>query len=144
MKQLVTEIEINAPASRVWEILTNFEKYPDWNPFILQIQGAMVNNSRLRVLMQMPGKKTMVFKPKVIHVIAKKEFSWLGRILLPGIFDGEHIFSIEQLNENKVRFVQRENFSGLLIPLMWNKLKRDVGSGFNAMNRALKVRAEAE
>ena len=39
MKVIHTEIEINAPASRVWEILTDFGSFPQWNPFIRQVSG---------------------------------------------------------------------------------------------------------
>ncbi len=33
MKEIHTEIEINAPAGKVWRVLTDFPSYPEWNPF---------------------------------------------------------------------------------------------------------------
>ena len=65
-------------------------------------------------------------------------------LLVPGLFDGEHIFSIEPLDENRVRFVQREKFSGLLVPLFARSLERDTKRGFDEMNKALKARVEQE
>ena len=36
-KQIKTSIHINATKEKVWEILMDFEKYPEWNPFIKSI-----------------------------------------------------------------------------------------------------------
>ena len=40
-------------------------------------------------------------------------------------------------------FVQREEFRGLLVPLFSRSLDTDTRRGFEAMNQALKERAEA-
>ena len=71
------------------------------------------------------------------------ELRWLGRLLLPGVFDGEHIFSIEPSSEGGSRFVQRERFSGVLVPLVGGMLRK-TEQGFMAMNEALKQRAEVQ
>ena len=39
MKQLHTQIEIYVSDKRVWELLTDFASYPQWNPFIRHISG---------------------------------------------------------------------------------------------------------
>ena len=57
-------------------------------------------------------------------------------------FDGEHIFTIEPLEAGDVRFVQREIFTGVLVPLFMRWLEKDTRRGFEEMNRALKLRAE--
>ena len=62
---------------------------------------------------------------------------------MPGLFDGEHVFTIEALGENRVRFMQREIFTGVLVPLFARSLDTDTLRGFNEMNQALKGRAEA-
>ena len=59
----------------------------------------------------------MTFRPTVLKVEPNREFRWLGHLLFPGLFDGEHIFTIEPLGEGHVRFTQREVFTGLLVPL---------------------------
>jgi hypothetical protein len=60
-----------------------------------------------------------------------------------GLFDGEHSFTIEPLQENRVRFVQREAFKGLLVPLFARSLDTNTQRGFEQMNRGLKERTEA-
>ena len=86
----------------------------------------------------------MTFKPTVTRVDSGRELRWLGRLLLPGIFDGEHIFEVSFLGEKRTQLTQRETFRGLLVPLLWSSLNTNTRKGFEAMNVALKARAEAE
>jgi hypothetical protein len=143
MKQLHTEIEIEAPAERVWELLTDFASYPEWNPFIRSISGQPTPGERLEVRLEPPGGRGMTFKPKVLNAEPNRELRWLGHLLVPGLFDGEHSFTIQPLEENRVRFVQREAFKGLLVPLFSRSLDTNTQRGFEEMNRALKERTEA-
>lgn len=144
MKELNTEIEINASAERVWAILTDLGQFADWNAFIPEAEGEVKEGERLRVRIEPPGGKGMTFTPTVTLVEPERAFRWLGRLLLPGLFDGEHIYEITPLAEDRVRFVQREEFRGLLVPLFWKSLDTQTRQGFEAMNAALKQRAEAE
>ena len=56
MKILQTEILINAPAEKVWGILMDFEKFPEWNPFILSIEGKQETGAQLQEFQEMRGK----------------------------------------------------------------------------------------
>ena len=71
------------------------------------------------------------------------QLRWLGHLFVPGLFDGEHSFIIQSLEEGRVRFVHRESFRGMLVPLFARSLDNSTLSGFEEMNRALKERAEA-
>jgi hypothetical protein len=142
MRELNTEIEINASAERVWQLLTDFDSYPQWNPFIRSAEGKPEPNSKLSIFVQPSGARGMKFNPTVLKAEPQRELRWLGSLLIRGLFDGEHIFIIEPLAENRVRFVQHEKFSGLLVPLFWRSLDTDTRRGFNEMNVALKERAE--
>jgi len=143
MKQLHTEIEIDASAEQVWELLTDFASYPEWNPFIRSIGGRPAPGERLQARLEPPGGRAMTFKPEVLMAEPNRELRWLGHLLVPGLFDGEHSFTIQPLEDNRVRFVQRETFKGLLVPLFARSLESNTQRGFEAMNHALKERAEA-
>jgi hypothetical protein len=141
--QLHTEIEIDATPERVWAILTDLAAYPQWNPFIKFIHGDMRQGARLEVRIQASGTRGMTFRPVVLVVEKNRELRWLGRLLLPGLFDGEHRFFIQPLAGGKVLFQQSEKFSGVLVGLLRGSLDRDTKRGFAEMNLALKLRAEA-
>ena len=142
MRELRSEIEIAAPAKRVWEILTGFAGFPEWNPFIRRARGNLVEGGRLEILMQPSGARGMTFSPTVLTVEVDRELRWIGHLFVPGLFDGEHIFTIEPLGTDRVHFTQREIFTGLLVPLLSRMLDTDTRRGFEEMNKALKARAE--
>lgn len=142
MKELRSEIEIQASAELVWQLLTDFASFPRWNPFIRQARGNVLVGERLEVIIQPSGASGMTFRPTILKAEPNQELRWLGHLLVSGLFDGEHIFTIEPLGTNRVRFVQREIFTGLLVPLFARGLDTDTRRGFEEMNQALKVRAE--
>ena len=142
MKELRSQIEIEAPAERVWQVLTDFAAYPEWNPFIRRVNGRPEVEEQLVVRMRPSGTRRLTFRPTVMKVEPNRQLRWLGHLLVPGLFDGEHIFEIEELDRERVLFVQREVFKGLLVPLLARTLERDTQRGFEEMNRALRERAE--
>lgn len=142
MHELHTEIEIDAMPERVWHILIDFASYPRWNPFIRYIQGSPEVGRSLKVRIQPSGARGMTFRPTVLAAERPRELRWLGRLLMPGIFDGEHRFVIETMSDRKVRFHQSERFRGILVPLFRRSLDRDTRRGFTEMNTALKRLAE--
>src|SRR5690606_24538713 len=95
MRTIDTCIEIAAPPSRVWEVLMDFQSYPEWNAFITSISGSARVGEKLSVRIQPPGKKGMTFKPTVLVADPQREFRWKGKVLVNGIFDGEHFFRLE-------------------------------------------------
>lgn len=140
--KLETEIEIAAPVDRIWSILVNFSEYPQWNPFIRTIHGMPEVGARLVAHLQPSGTKGMTFRPIVLSAVPGREFHWLGHLWVPGLFDGEHRFSIHPISDAKVMFRQNELFSGVLVPLFKGTLERDTKRGFIEMNQVLKERAE--
>jgi hypothetical protein len=142
VRELRREIEIDAPPERVWAVLTDFAAYPEWNPFIRRISGEVREGARLEVLIEPPGARATTFKPTVRAVQANRELRWLGRLVLPGVFDGEHTLQIEPMDGDRSRFVQSERFSGLLVGLVKGTLAK-TEAGFEQMNVALKARVEA-
>jgi hypothetical protein len=142
MKELHTEIEIQASKERVWQLLTDFAAFPQWNPFIRRVEGEIKVGTKLEAYIQPSGASGMTFKPTVLTAEPNRELRWLGRLFMPGLFDGEHTFTIETLAENRVRFTQSEVFTGLLVPIFAKSLDADTRRGFEEMNQALKSRAE--
>lgn len=138
MQKICTDIEINAPADKVWHFLTDFENFSNWNPFILVKSGKLETGSRLEVQLYLPDSKPVSFRPTVLKVKPLKEFRWKGSMWIRGVFDGEHVFRIEELDRNRVRLIQCERFRGVLAPLILHVMRRDIETGFEKMNRALK------
>jgi hypothetical protein len=142
VRELTSQVDINATAERVWKVLTDFAAYPEWNPFIRHASGELREGARLKVIIQPPGRRATTFRPVVVRYDPGRELRWLGRLLFSGLFDGEHIHRLEWLGEGRTRYQQSERLSGVLVGLLKRQLD-DTQRGFEAMNEALKVRAES-
>jgi hypothetical protein len=143
MFEIVTGIGIDAAPSRVWNVLTDFAGFPDWNPFVRYVEGVPRVGEKLRVTVLPPGGRQMTFTPTIITLDTTRELRWLGRVGFRGIFDGEHYFRIEPHGVNGSRFVHGERFSGVLAPFLRKTLEAGTRAGFESMNLALKRRVEA-
>jgi hypothetical protein len=141
-KEVRTEIDIRASDERVWQILTDFPNFVNWNPFITKISGDLKKRARLKVRIQPQGERGMTFRPIILDVEPKRELHWIGRFAVPGLFSGEHIFTIEPLGKDHVRFIHREIFTGLFVLIYARNFDTNIRQGFEDMNQALKAKAE--
>lgn len=140
-KSIRTEIIINASKEKVWDILSNFAAYGEWNPFIIRIAGTQAKGSKLSVTL-LNGAKEFAMKPEVLSVVPNQYFDWVGHLFIKGIFDGHHSFEIEELSPTQVRFIHGEHFSGILSGMILRSIADDTRNNFIKMNNALKERAE--
>src|SRR5215212_9002349 len=124
MRTIETAIDIDASPDEVWAVVTDFARYPEWNPFLVRAEGNPVVGDRLEV------------------VESGRHFAWLGHLVVPGLFDGRHEFVLEPAGSG-TRFVQREQFRGILVPLLGSKLFEQTEAGFVLMNEALAERSAA-
>jgi hypothetical protein len=142
--ELHTEIEIAAPADVVWNVIADLAAYPSWNPFIVRVDGTLVQGRGLEVTLAPPGGRTMTLRPTLVAVEPGRGFAWLGRLAgIPKLFDGEHHLEIEPIDRDRVRFRHWERFGGILVPFLRKMLETSTRAGFEAMNVALRDRAEA-
>ncbi len=141
-KLVYSEITIKATPEKVWDILMNFEQYPNWNPFIRSISGHPEKGERIKARLQPANSKGMNFSPVILQNAPNQELRWIGKLMIPRLFDGEHTFQIQDNGNGTVTFRQYEHFRGLLIPFFKKMLDVDTKASFDLMNQKLKERAE--
>ncbi|OLF14156.1 hypothetical protein BLA60_03110 [Actinophytocola xinjiangensis] len=140
MRRISVTTEINAPVEVVWAQLTDTATFPEWNPFMPSLDGELAVGERLAVRITPPGSKGMTFRPTVTVVERDRTVEWLGRLLVPGLFDGRHRFTLEAV-PGGTRLTQEETFTGVLVPVLASTLA-NTEAGFRLMNEALRARAE--
>ena len=141
MRELRTEIEISAPLTKVWSILTDFDKWKDWNP-ISQASGVASLGSKLSVTMSGDnGKDGMTYTPMVTELEEPKSFRWRGKMMAGFLFTNDKVFELEEIGSG-TRLIHSEEFSGILVPMFWSKLNKGVPPMLKSMNDALKTLAE--
>ena len=140
MRTIETEITVPSPAEAVWQVLTDFDAYAEWNPFLVSAEGTPEVGERLEIRFAPPGRRPMTMRPTVRVAEEGRRLVWLGHLVVPGLFDGRHEFRLEPVGAG-TRVVQREDFRGVLVPLMGSKLFDQTEQGFVAMNEALAERS---
>ena len=142
MREISASIPIDAAPDQVWNTLTDLDGYPSWNPFIREASGEVAVGETLTLRMFPVKGRPMTFKPKVLAADTSRELRWIGHLILPGVFDGEHRFTLTPTNGG-TDLVQSEKFSGLLVQV-GRKTIDNTADSFRLLNEALKKQVESE
>ncbi len=142
-REIRTEIEITAPIGQVWSALTNIDEWAQWSPIINRSSGKATVGSTLDITMMSKeeGKDGPNYNPVITVLDEPKLFRWRAKMMAGIIFTNEKIFELEQTSAG-TRVVHKEFFSGLMVPLFWSSVEKEVPSMLNSMNEALKVKVE--
>lgn len=142
MKEIRTEVLIQASPTKVWDHFMDFSRHAAWDPFIHFIQGEIAVGQTIKIKLTPPDAGAMIFKPKIVKLEPNREFSWLGHLFFPGLFDGRHIFEFIDHKNGTTTFIQREQFTGILVPLFKKMLDDNTKRGFELLNNKLKEKCE--
>jgi len=143
--EIRSETVIGGTPTQVWNVLSDFSRYSEWNPGFEKAEGRAEVGQTLHLTFAKEGGRGMTMHPTVLVADPGRELRWLGRLWIPGIFDGEHCFEIQETELGRVRFVQRERFRGVLVPFLRKMIEVDTLGMFEKVNAALAVRvAERE
>ena len=141
MNQVEVFTEIDAPPEAVWEVLLEFDSYPEWNPLVQAIDGVTARDDHFEATIESPDSRRTPFEPTVIAVEENRRLAWMDRLLVPFAFDGYHEFHLEPLEDGRrTRLLHRETFRGALVPILFDRTR--VERSFEVMNDAIKDRAE--
>jgi len=144
VKEIHTTIDVDADKERVWGVLTNFAAYPDWNPLLRTIATTAQPGAPIALTIAVGGR-TFDVDATLLRVVSGRELRWAGpnSRLKSVVFRAEHYFILQELAPARVRLVHGELFAGLSLPLLRSWIDRRIAPAFDAMNVALKDRAEA-
>ena len=140
--EIKTEIPIHATPARVWAVLTDFPRYPEWNPFVLRVKGSVSQNASIRYRFEMPRGIRIWTPATVLRFDPETELRFSANFLTPTLFRGDHYFAIQSVGQHDVIFHHGEIVSGLLYPAVQLILQNFGLPMFQALNCALKQRAE--
>lgn len=140
MRSISESVDIAASRRQVWTVLADLDAYKDWNPFIQSASGRLTVGSTLTLRLVPAQGRPLTFRPKVLAAQPGVLLCWIGRLVVPGIFDGTHQFELQELG-GFTRVTQSETFRGVLVPFT-GKTITATKMDFRALNHALKARVE--
>jgi len=131
---------IAASPEVVWRIVTDLPGYTNWDSGVERVEGKIVPGGQITVYSKVsPGR---AFPVKVTHFDPPREMRWASGMPL-GLFKGERTFNLAPNANNQVRFTMREEYSGLLAPLIFRSIP-DLNASFRQFANGLKQRAETD
>jgi hypothetical protein len=139
--QLRTEVEIDREPEQVWQVLSDFRRYAEWNPFIQSVDGELAVGARLAVIETPPNGSERSYRATLTVLDPGRELRWLGKFWVSGLFDGERFVQLRATNTGGTRVVNAGDFRGFLVKHMGNALTQ-TARGLVGMNEALKRRVE--
>ena len=136
-------IGVQAPPEVIWEIVHDLSRWPEWNPTYPRAQGQVRIGETLDLILALPGQPPQELKPRVLDWVPNEQLHW-RLSMMGGMIRTLRYIEIEPLSETGCVVDNGELFSGLMGPSLGKRMGRTVRRGFQAMNAALKERAEAE
>lgn len=132
-----------AGLQRSWRVLTDFARYPEWNPYAPRIEGSFVEGETLSFTIIDDNFSAPLDLEAVLgKIIPNERFHWVGTLLMRGIHDTKHGFHLSALDDGTTRLRHYEEFRGLLPILLPDRAERiaRTEASFRRMNEALAQR----
>lgn len=132
------ETDIQASAKQVWNVLTDFTSYANWNPYIYPASGTPVEGRQLNLTLH--GSQLIQYGPTVVVSRPREALSWKSS--LPAAAIARTLtWSIRPIDAGRTHVTVTEVFQGVLLPLT-SGVVGDATGGLNVMMQALRTRAE--
>ncbi len=137
MIKIDNEFIINAKASEIWDVITQVDKYGDWNSFVSECECNMVVGDAIKMkvhLLPFPinQKETVLeYEPGVI-------FNY-GVNLPFNLLKSTRKHTVETIDENQVRYRSEFRLQGLLSPIVSAFMSSKLQQGFNRMSDEMKA-----
>lgn len=135
-------IDIAAGAETVWAILADFARWGEWNPLYTRSQGRLAPGERIAFTVAVPGIKPTDGAATVYRVTRPALIEY-GLSNAGGLLKAFRFIDIAETAPGHCTVTNGEIMTGPLGRLVALLLGGKVASGMQAMNEALKVRAEA-
>ncbi len=136
------QLGVKAPASVVWEIIHDLERWADWNPLYTQASGVIRIGERLTLTLALPGQPPRELEAIVIDWTPDEAIHWKTSHVR-GLVRTVRYLEIEAKSETGCIFSNGEIFQGLLGPRVARQMRPSLKQGFAALGEAVRDLAEA-
>lgn len=130
---------IKATPETIWAIITDAPHYPDWDPGVIRIDGDIAAGEKITAHAKISPNRA--FPVKVVEFVPNQKMVWSSGMPL-GLFKGERTFNLNPKGDGTIDFVLREEFTGLLAPMITKSIP-DLTETFENFVAGLKAHAEA-
>ncbi len=139
MGEFHTAIEIDRPRSAVWDVLTDFESYEKWNPYLSITRGTPREGAAVELHITPSKRSDRTETGKITAIEPGTLLQWESVALYSAIYASIHRFGIQRLDDERTRFDNQKEYHGLLAPLVADD---DIKDDLDEMNHSLAAYVE--
>jgi hypothetical protein len=143
MIRIETELFISAPPEKIWEILSDFDKYGEWNELYPRAKGKFEKNAKFLLRVRNPDNSGRLqgYYPKITIIEENKMLAWKFKMfMIPGVFDGVQYFRLTPAG-NGTLLTNGATYRGFLANSLRKTILEKYPANFDKMNKALAERA---
>ena len=135
-------IGIQAPAELVWELISDFSTWEQWNPVHPRAEGQLKIGTSLSVHQALPGEPVRVIQPVIQDWVPYEQLHWRST-RLGGFVTAIRYIEIENMGPGSSTFSNGELFIGMLVRWVSREDRRKLKAAYTQMGEALRDHAEA-
>lgn len=136
------EVEINAAAETVWEVITDVATYPEWNPFVLACQTSLKPGEAINMKVKL-GNGIQKANEIIDEVHTGRGFSYRMKPPPLGALRSYRTHDIEPRDIRTCVYRSHFELNGWLSPVVAMIMRSKLQAGFDGMAAAIKKRAES-
>jgi hypothetical protein len=135
-------LDIEASAETVWEVITDFARYGEWNPFIRGCSSTLKPGDPIDLQVQLMGPKPQPQREWILTHTPGREFSYRMKPAPLGALRSRRSHQLSALGPGRCRYDSHFELAGWMQPAVGALLGARLRHGFAGMNQGVKSRAE--
>lgn len=135
-------VEIGAPAATVWAVLTDFDAYGQWNPFVPRASCRLEPGGPIDMDVRLRGDTLRHQREFINRVDPGRSFSYSMRPAPLRLLRSVREQTVAPSGPGTCHYASHFQIDGLLVPVVEALLGGGMRRGFDDMTAGLKRRAE--
>ena len=135
------KLEIAAPASVVWEVISDLPRYPEWNRFCIAVRSTLKPGDPIDLHVHLFSKPQWQ-REFMTEFVSGRGFAYSMKPVPIGALSSRRSHAIEVLDEAHCVYESCFRLQGWLMPVVRGLLGRRLRAGFAVMNEGVRQRAE--
>lgn len=135
-------VDIDAPAELVWQVITDFAHYGEWNPFVSECSSSLIPGEPIDMLVHL-GPRPRRQREFIRSHTPGSELSYAMKPVPLGTLHSLRSHTLTPLDANRTRYESHFELAGWLHPVVVALLGKHLQRGFAGMTAGVKERAES-
>ena len=135
-------IEIDASPETVWRVITDFNRYCEWNPFVIGCESTLRVGDPIDMRVHVFRSFAQPQRETITHHEPGRRFCYGVPDMPFGAMRSQRCHQVSRLEGGRTVYQSHFDLSGWLSPIVSFLLGRQLRRGFSEMTRAIRGRSQ--